>query len=130
MSHLPLGHIPDSLALAISTRIPVLSAVLAGLMLSGVIPVAIAGRASAPWRRCPHGVYPRNGAGGPGTGEVEVKGMTCQRAYSTIEKGYITQTEPSNLRTPGFACTAHFTGVASSIKCVHGSKEFKFILGT
>jgi hypothetical protein len=56
--------------------------------------------------------------------------MTCRRAYSAIEKGYMTQTEPSNLRTPGFVCTAHTVGVASSIKCVHRSAEFEFLLGT
>lgn len=113
-----------------SRWIPVLLTVLASLMLSDVIPVAIAGRASSHWQHCPRGVYPRNGAGGPGTADIKAEGMPCRRAYSAIEKGYVTQTEPSNLRTPGFVCTAHVAGVASSIKCVHRSAEFEFLLGT
>jgi hypothetical protein len=89
-----------------------------------------AARADGHRRKCPHGLYPGNGAGGPGTAGIEVKGMSCQRAYAAIKRCGITETEPAGLRTRGFACTARSSGVASLIVCVQGSEKFKFTLGT
>jgi hypothetical protein len=102
----------------------------ASFVLSVAVPVVAQGRSTRDWQNCSHGVYPRNGAGGPGTSAPEVKDVTCKRAYTAIKRGYITQTEPSNLRTRGFVCTARMAGVASSVKCVHGRMAFKFTLGT